>query len=157
MNDDKKYDELMKIGKSAAASIVGMVAALECDYDRLEDLQGSNADNSSEEDKAELEELIAAAGECTSRDEAEQRIHEDALSVEVRSAWTTQGEPLTADEFCILLGTGGPAVRIVGDLTDDESSRPRLEVQDWGMPWTEYRQIEQSTLEAYVGCFYFGE
>ena len=169
--DDTKYAALMAIGKSAADSISEMVAALECDYDRLEDLRDTlrNCDvdlangncayktHEMDEMRVELAELIAEAGECESREDAEQCIQEDALSIEVRSGWTSLGDDLTAEEFCILLTTGGPAVRIVGDLSDGEPSRPRLEVQDWGTPWTEYRLIERSTLEAYCSCFYFGE
>lgn len=74
------------------------------------------------------------------REKVEQEIQEDPLSVQVRSAWNDVGEDMTAEEFCILLGTGGPAVRIVGDLDmHGEPMRARLETQDWGTPWTEYR------------------
>ena len=110
-------------------------------------------------------------------DEAQQRIHEDALAVEVRSPWYSPGE---ADrnkepiEFQILLCTGGPAVRMRGTLLDPDSQpdTPRLEYQDWGTPWTEYRHITmppdpetivaelhryRETLLAYARQFYFGE
>lgn len=50
---------------------------------------------------------------------AERAIHEDALSVEVRSGWYVPGAR-DADtkpaEYRILLCTGGPAVQIVGGL-----------------------------------------
>ena len=75
-------------------------------------------------------------------DEAEQRIHEDALSVQVRNDWHDPGKPGGTDpaEYEILLCTGGPAVRIRGTL--DQYSQPdtaRLDYSDWGTPWTQYR------------------
>jgi hypothetical protein len=148
---------LEKVGRSAAASICEMVAALECDYDRLEYLTDAGALCA---DKAtELRELKEAAGECTSREEAEQRIQEDALSVEVREDWHEPGyrDKDPATEFKILLSTGGPATRIIGELDNGEPSRAWLEVQDWGTPWTQYFDISQDTLLAYARCFYFGE
>ena len=77
----------------------------------------------------------AAAGDCADEEEARQRIQEDPFSVEVRSDWTTPGEPLEPSEFTILLCTGGPAVRIVGELNLGEPCRAWLEYQDWGTPW----------------------
>lgn len=91
-------------------------------------------------------------------DEASQRIQEDALSVEVRSGWTSLGEELKAEEFMILLTTGGPALRIVGELNEhNEPERAWLEYQDWGTPWTRYFETEQDTLLTYSRQFCFGE
>jgi hypothetical protein len=155
------------IGAPAAASIVEMVAALECDYDRLEELRDERdahddgpaawaAENPDESE--ELTALESAAGECSDTDEARQRIEEDALSVEVRSGWHSPGDDAPAEEFCILLATGGPAVRIRGELNEyREPCRAWLEVQDWYKPWTQYHGIEQDALLAYAQCFYFGE
>jgi hypothetical protein len=167
---------LQETGRCAAASIVEMVAALECDYERLEELR-EERDTLTDELKAtatnvdasetikrlgdlnvEIAELETVAGECETRENAEQRIQEDALSVEVRSDWHVPGENNEPGEFCILLSTGGPASRIRGEL--DEHCEPRrawLEVQDWGTPWTQYFDIEQDTLLTYARCFYFGE
>ena len=89
---------------------------------------------------------------------AEQAIHEDALSVEIRCGWITPGETPDPEEFNILLCTGGPAVRIMGEL--DEYCQPKrawLECQDWGTPWTQVFNVSQDTLLAYASCFYFGE
>ena len=162
-----KDDRLAEVGKSAAASIVEMVAALECDYDRLEELRderdGPGYANSSEawatenpDEAEELKELEAAAGECKDQDEARERIQEDALDVRVFGE-RRNGE-WEADRFEILLTTGGPAVRIVGELDGNcEPSRAWLEVQDWGTPWTQHFGIESETLLSYCRCFYFGE
>lgn len=99
------------------------------------------------------------------RDDATQRIQEDALSIQVRSGWYTPGADKSdlsrkPCEFEILLCTGGPAVRIVGDVGDHgEPKNARLEFQDWFTPWTQWqdnKQIEE-TLLAYCRCFYFEE
>jgi hypothetical protein len=147
-------DNLKEIGRDAYASIVAMVEALECDYARLEELRDREE---LDDEREELAELEAAAGDCADRDDAERRILDDALSVEVRSGWTPCGDTLTAEEFCILIATGGPAVRIRGEL--DEYLEPRrawLEVQNWGTPWTQYFGAEQAVLLDYARCFYFG-
>lgn len=91
---------------------------------------------------------------------AENAIQEDPLSVQVRSNWHTPGDKEgTYDaEFNILLATGGPAVRIIGELGQYGPDNARLEYQDWGTPWTEYRLTsdEQDTLLRYCRHFYFG-
>lgn len=93
------------------------------------------------------------------QDEARQRIQEDALSVEVRGDWHAPGEEdVKASEFCILLTTGGPALRIMGELDEHmQPSRAWLEHQDWGTPWTQWFDVEQETLLEYCRNFYFGE
>lgn len=75
----------------------------------------------------------------------EEMILEDPLSVQVRSGWQSLGEKLEPEEYEILLCTGGPAVRIVGDLKDGEPHRARMEYQDWGTPWIEYSPTSEET------------
>jgi hypothetical protein len=163
---DADYDKLQDIGKTAFESIAEMVAALECDYDRLEELREfSKLDPTDDhcaddlltvEDQQDLIDLAKAAGDCESREDAEQRIHEDPLSIELSGTWSI-GDTPTADKAIILLGTGGPAVRIVCELDGDEPRRAWLETQDWFQPWTEYRGGDSETLLTYCRCFYFGE
>ena len=149
-------DTLKEIGKAAYESIAEMVAALDCDYDRLYELKDQDTLDDAEKD--ELSELLDAAGDCDDRDEALQVIQDDALSVEVRSGWTVVGETLEPSEFYILISTGGPAVRIVGELDAyREPTRAWLEVQDWGTPWMRYFDASQDVLLSYAQCFYFGE
>lgn len=72
-------------------------------------------------------------------DAARAAIQEDALSVETRSGWHSPGEQGEDEEYCILLCTGGPAVRIIGELDQyNEPSSARLQYQDWFTPWEEY-------------------
>lgn len=86
-----------------------------------------------------------------------------ALSVEVRDAWRTLGEKAEDDgavEFKILLTTGGPALRIVGDLGRGNSpENARLEYQDWGTPWTSFptKCQDDDALQWFCEQFYLGD
>jgi hypothetical protein len=149
-------NQLKEIGRNAYASIVAMVEALECDYARLEELR--DREELDDDEREELAELQATAGDCADREDAERRIHDDALSVEVRSGWASPGDTLTAEEFYILIATGGPAVRIRGELDEYcEPIRAWLEVQDWGTPWSQYFDASQEMLLTYARCVYCGE
>jgi hypothetical protein len=96
------------------------------------------------------------------REEAEQVIFEDPLSIEVRSDWYTPGAELSdrqPTEYMILLCTGGPAVRIIGDLSDyQEPETAKIQYQDWGTFWETYylTDEEETTLLDYARKFYFG-
>lgn len=149
-------DKLKEIGKLAYESIAEMAAALDCDYDRLDELE--NSESLDDAEKEELAELLDAADDCKNRDEALEVIQEDALSVEVRSGWAPVGDCLQAEEFAILISTGGPAARIRGELDEyRQPARAWLEVQDWGTPWTRYSDASQDVLLTYAQCFYFGD
>ena len=217
-NDTTRDDHGRNNALAGYDNLRDMVAALECDYDRLDELRAERdaldideriealehvpGRTRSEEDlrelveldtiktnkkrvadwrasrfaavspdeAAELAELEEAAGECASRDDAEQRVHEDALVVCVRSDWhppsNMHGAGENGDaptEFYILLSTGGPALRIRGELDRGEPSRAWLEYQDWGTPWTQLihdargEPVDSDVLLAYARCFYFGE
>ena len=178
-SDAKRYadsEKLQEIGKSAFASIAEMVAALECDYERLQDLADAMLEHNEDQSKftqlgawsacypaeaEELNELQEAAGDCESREDAEQRIMEDSLSLEFRGDWyTSDTEPADAAkpvEFILLLGTGGPATRLLGEISHGEPTHVRLQAQDWGTQWTDYIGADQETLLTYCRCFYFGE
>lgn len=179
----KKYEALQETGKCAAEGIASMVAALECDYDRLQELRDERKaladeigqrgqtkalkrkakialDTWDEDNGEELKELQEAAGDCSSREDAEQRIHEDPLSVELTFASCAPGETPEADGFEILLGTGGPAVRIVGELdAHNEPKRAWIETQDWFTAWTEYRgdACSNEALLTYCRQLYLGD
>lgn len=168
------------------SSIAELVAALEVDYGRLAELKDERDDyepesvlpddtitdacreyewaQASPDDAAELQDLITAAtleGEPQTDAEAvRERIQEGPLSVEVRSGWYEPGDDSTPEEFCILLSTGGPALRLMGDLDEHgQPTRAYLQYQDWGTPWTDYWAGEGSgeVLLTYAQQFYFGE
>lgn len=87
----------------------------------------------------------------------EERAREQALSVELRSGWYTPGEQPEAEEGMILLSTGGPALRLLCDVSGGGLIRPRLEHQDWGTPWMEMFSIDREAWEWFAGLFYVGE
>jgi len=79
-------------------------------------------------------------------DDARQRISEDPLSAEV------------IKRYEILLCTGGPACRIVGEL--DEYGQPEtatMQYQDWFKPWTDLNidSKQEEILLDYAREFYF--
>jgi hypothetical protein len=89
-------------------------------------------------------------------------MREAPLSVDIREGWKSPGEgaSLEPTEFQILLSTGGPALRIMGELNHGEPSRCWLEHQDWGTPWSRYfsRSAERaSALLWFASLFYYGE
>ena len=94
-------------------------------------------ENSEQQAHTQLESIVAmiaalrtAAGD-EQREAAETRIQEDPLSVEVRADWHAVGaEQSSATEFRIELCTGGPAVRIIGDLSLGHTPRLSLPRSD---------------------------
>ncbi len=174
-----KEEQLQEVGRCALGSIREMVAALNCDYERLEELRAEREDlaaaceNDGPEDtnipgkidelaawdaenSEDLQELTEAAGDCEDRDDAEQRIQEDPLSIEYRSGWVTDKNDMQAEEARILLTTGGPAVQIIVELDNREPHRACLQVQDWFTPWTDYYEEGiGEVLMSYVRVFCF--
>ena len=94
-----------------------------------------------------------------SQDELRESVLNSALSVEFRSGWYSSPEDETkAEEFKILLSTGGPALRVIGELDDYGPVNPKLQFQDWGTPWIDFEITEnqQDALNWFCNCFYFG-
>lgn len=120
-----------------------------------------------------VQELTKAhdSGNDQAIESAQTRIHEDALSVEVRSDWYDPCKfksaiaAEAASDYRILLCTGGPACQIRGTLNEHgEPASAHLEVQDWGTPWTHMRPLvspgnydSEPILLTYARTFYFGE
>lgn len=75
-------------------------------------------------------------------DAAEREIYESPLSVLVRDGWRAMdgfGNDSSAEEYQILLSTGGPALRIYGSINEHGAAHDAiLQWQDWGTPWTDY-------------------
>ena len=94
-------------------------------------------------------------------EQARERIQEDPLSVQVRCPWQSVGEEnVKPDQYNILLCTGGPAVRIIGTLTEYlEPDSARIQYQDWGTPWTDYplTSEQEAVVLEYAQHFYYGE
>lgn len=111
----------------------------------------------------EMVEALRKAREADNSDaieEAEQAIHDDPLSIEVRSGWHAVDDDSEAEEYRVLLCWGGPAVQITGDLNEhNEPSSFQLQYQDWGTPWTRFNTSlqDEKAIREYLSCFYFGE
>ena len=111
----------------------------------------------------------ANGNEYDSTDSVTEAATEDALEVSVRSDWHSPGDTENgeANEFRILLSTGGPAAQITGDLDEHGNpENPELQVQDWYEPWSVYNPVPgldcdgdewDKALAWFVSCFYFGE
>jgi|SRR5690606_15082376 len=156
--------------KAQLASVCAMVAALECDYDRLAELRAERDVHNAEcpedgnewnfeypDEAAELAELEQAAGECEDAEDARDAILQDPLSVEVRSGWDSANAELAPTEYRIVLCTGGPHVEIRGEL--DEYGEPwnaALYYSDWFESNREYpaSSEEQEALLAYARQFF---
>jgi len=112
----------------------------------------------------QVAQLEAAQGDHE-REEAEREIFENPLELLVRAArqgWQSPNnpEPFDPAEFQLLMCTGGPAVRVLGDL--DQYGDPEtasIEYQDWGTPWTLYTTVNPAEREAllkFCSQFFFG-
>ncbi|GCE65726.1 hypothetical protein OMCYN_01672 [cyanobiont of Ornithocercus magnificus] len=89
----------------------------------------------------------------------EEAMRESVLSVEVRSGWYSPGwaqaEPV---EFRLMLSSGGPALRITGDLSFHPYPRDCvMAYQDWDTPWTCYDDVDRDALEWFCCLFYWGD
>lgn len=111
-----------------------------------------------------IKEMVQALKEAqesdndTAIDEARETIENDALSICVCSGWQVVGEKLEPTEYEILLCTGGPACRIIGELNRyNEPETAVIQYQDWFTPWEEYEEVEEEILIDYARVFYFGE
>lgn len=96
-------------------------------------------------------------------DELRERLEEMPLSVQVRDGWRSPGQQheAEAEEYSILLSTGGPALRIYGMVNGcEEAETARLQYQDWGTPWTdldcETNDLSDPVL-AFARLFYLAE
>lgn len=78
--------------------------------------------------------------------------------MEVRSDWVAVGSKLEPTEYSILLCTGGPAVKVMGQLDEHrEPTTAALYHQDWFTPWILYTEADETVLMKFVSYFYFGE
>ena len=147
------------------------VDCMNADRNRLEELRDERdgADDFAQwsldnpEEAEELAQLVAEVtidGEETDEDAIREQIEESPLSVQVRGGWHAPGETEDGpEEFEILISTGGPALRIIGELDEHcQPTRARLEHQDWGTPWTEFHAGDDyDALLQWASVFYFGE
>jgi hypothetical protein len=157
-------------------SIEQLITAYDLDWDRLEELRSERDDFVQErlseieietkelalaswavlhpDETEELADLERDAAGYEDQDAVEQAIRDDPLSVEVRSGWHSPGEEAEDDEFQILLCTGGPAVRIVGELGRHNcAERAWIEYQDWFTSWEKWNTANSDVLCRYANFF----
>ena len=130
MTTDTDTDTAKRQARAQLDSIQGMVKALE--------------------DEEEWEEL-----------DPEEAIAGDPLEVSIRAGWHSPGEEADMDfEYKILLCTGGPAVRLIGDLgLWKEPDTAKIQYQDWFTGWETLPtdSEEDEAMLTYARQFYFGE
>lgn len=163
MTTEKDTARAEEQARAQLDSIVAMVKRLEhcqdcdgddCELTDQEIYEGLNL-YWKEGDKATDEEREGYHDE----EQAREAVEGDPLSIQVRSDWHSLGEESEDEEYEILLCTGGPACRIVGDIEHGQPYRARLEYQDWFTPWIEYLNMthtEHEALLTYAQQFYFG-
>lgn len=158
--DTRAEDQARAQLSSIVEMVKRLVHAQECDGKDCEltsekilsgiNLSYNEGDTATEEEREEYHD----------EEQAGQSIEEDPISVQVRSGWANSPEEMEAKEYEILLCTGGPAVRIVGDLGQwNKPENATLEYQDWFTPWDELVDISSQDREAlltYARQFYFG-
>ena len=97
------------------------------------------------------------------KDSVTEYVQQMPLSVQVRSGWHSPGETFETAAFEILLSTGGPACRILGELDRGSVAwqagcRPVIQHQDWFKPWTESTyNVDTDALLWFCEQFYYGE
>jgi len=129
-------------------------------------MEKDHAREQAEAQLASIHELVSAykkeLADENGTDEAYTAITQDPLEVSVRGDWYAPADEdfSKPTQYKILLCTGGPAVRLIGNLDNyGEPETAQLEYQDWGTPWTRLplQSEDIDALLAYAGCFYFGE
>ncbi len=93
---------------------------------------------------------------------AQDAIRQDPLSIEIKYGWKVPGIPQEegAEEYAILLATGGPAIRVHGKLNKySEPETAYIEVQDWFGPWQRFDppNYDESILLTYAQSFWFAD
>ena len=108
--------------------------------------------------EAEVEEFgqYEFVNRVPSDDEILDYVRNVPLAIDVRSDWHPPGNPGEGAEYQITMATGGPAVRIVGDLWRGMPVNWTLEYQDWFTPWHPLYVENTDALEWFVGSFFYG-
>jgi len=103
--------------------------------------------------------IAQESGDDEAEESALEAMREMALSVSVRDGWRSPGnEGSGAEEYRVLLSTGGPACQIAGDISGHgEPDGAELQVQDWFTPWKtlEVTDEEGEALGYFVNAFCF--
>ena len=150
--------------QNARAHLESIIAMMDRNQ-HIEECDGNDCELSAKEIYHGLGQLLDPKGPTPEeracyhdQDDLDRQVHEDPLSIEIRSGWASVGETLEPEEFKLLLTTGGPACRIIGELNEaHEPTKARIQYQDWGTPWEDLQTAEgDQELLAYASFFYYG-
>ena len=131
----------------ALQNAIGHIESMVEDYEIGSYIEQCNPTSQDQEEKLE---------------EIRESILDSALSVQFRNGWYSDlyhlkgvTEPI---EFKILLSWGGPSLRIIGEIEENFAINPKLQYQDWGTSWTDFKitKDQQDALNWFCNCFYFG-
>ena len=93
-------------------------------------------------------------GDMAKGDEVREAIQEDPLAVNLDSIDLDGGYAI----WNVLLGTGGPATRILVTTTfEGDVQNATFQFQDWFVPWTDAEDQDLALLLRYASAFYYGE
>lgn len=111
--------------------------------DRLADAK-TNARNHAESilELYQAHQKAEADDDYERKDEIQETARERSYAINVRSDWYSPGEESAQpSHFRIVLAGGGPALQLMGELSqysEPEGDSLMLQVQDWGTLWTDY-------------------
>ncbi len=110
--------------------------------------------------RGEAEEVEVEGNRFDSEEELLEYCTELPLGVSVRGTWHAPGDTETAIvpvAYQVLLTTGGPGLRLIGDLDSDRIPvSVRVEYCDWGVPWTEWTgYADEEALLWFVELFWW--
>ena len=126
-----KQRESIMTQENKKVTIMGYVVPGQGDMEHIKDL---------------LDRLASSGNSDTEADLINDEIYQYPLEVK-----KTQG-------YELLLGTGGPATRIVGKLNEHgEPESAELQGQDWGTQWERTELQDEETLLQFAQHFYFAD
>ena len=126
-----KQRESIRTQENKKVTIMGYVVPGQGDMEHIKDL---------------LDRLASSGNSDTEADLINDEIYQYPLEVK-----KTQG-------YELLLGTGGPATRIVGKLNEHgEPETAELQGQDWGTQWERTELQDEETLLQFAQHFYFAD
>jgi len=106
------------------------------------------------DERAELHEMGAVAGEWTCPDDVGDDLADHPLEGLMRSGWASSADGFQPAEFLILTSTG---IRVCGELDEHGSAtRAYLQHQDWDEPWQDYLAGDGDVLLRYAQRFFGG-
>lgn len=147
-----KLDHALQNVRGHLENLVDLAACHECMTD-----EGRPADLTWEQRRLLIKELGFTGDNWTDTAEAiEQWADGIPLSLLFRSDWFSTAQEAETAEFELLLSTGGPALRIIGAVTDGELQDPVMQMQDWGTPWIDVdtNDAEDSAMAWFISCFH---